>query len=76
MHCARGDMHEGGAAASKRLIRQHIRDNFGARASGERGKSRIIGRLCLLAAKTALPMLEAAPLFAAILEVQGWLKSR
>jgi hypothetical protein len=69
-------MREGGAAASKRLIQQHIQGDFGTRASGERGKSRIIGRLCLLAAKTALPTLEAAPLFAAILEVWGWLKSR
>jgi hypothetical protein len=69
--CATAEAH-----ASNRLIRQHIRDNFGVQASGEPGKSRIIGRLCLHAVKTALPVLGAAPLFAAILEVFGWLKSR
>jgi hypothetical protein len=71
---ARGGVRAGGGAASNRLIRQRIRDIFGVEASGERGKSRIIGRLCLLAAKKVLPTLGAAPLVAAILEVWGWLK--
>ena len=32
--------------ASKRLIRRHISEDFRVEASGKRGKSRIIRRLC------------------------------